>query len=197
MRFANAVLLVALSSLAATPRRVDAFLAGNRPNVAFRQRSNSYTSNRVKTFCADQSITISDATPSVADVLSEDQQLHTAERLAGMSRGEISHIFEDVDSDGSGSIDFAELDLLSSYFGESSGWSLEKKKQMMADMDSDGNGTIDADEFYKWMVLNAKSEGTQNAEGSIMLEARRERLEVGKQAVPQKLLDLLEEVSST
>merc|ERR1711971_601373 len=27
-----------------------------------------------------------------------------------------------------------------------------------------------------------------------MLEARRERLEVGKQAVPQKLLDLLEEI---
>ena len=49
-------------------------------------------------------------------VLSEDQALHTAERLSGMSRGEIQHIFEDIDADGSGTIDLAELDLLAKYF---------------------------------------------------------------------------------
>ena len=49
-------------------------------------------------------------------VLSEEQATHTAERLSGMSRGEIQHIFEDVDQDGSGSIDLAELDLLAKYF---------------------------------------------------------------------------------
>ena len=49
-------------------------------------------------------------------VLTEDQALHTAERLAGMSRGEIQHIFEDIDADGSGTIDIAELDLLAKYF---------------------------------------------------------------------------------
>ena len=49
-------------------------------------------------------------------VLSEEQATHTAERLSGMSRGEIQHIFEDVDQDGSGLIDLAELDLLAKYF---------------------------------------------------------------------------------
>lgn len=49
-------------------------------------------------------------------VLTEDQALHTAERLSGMSRGEIQHIFEDIDADGSGTIDIAELDLLAKYF---------------------------------------------------------------------------------
>ena len=42
-------------------------------------------------------------------IRSLEQELHTAERVAGMSRGEIQHIFEDVDTDSSGAIDLVEL----------------------------------------------------------------------------------------
>ena len=38
---------------------------------------------------------------NILNVISKEQALHTAERLAGMSRGEIQHIFEDLDADGS------------------------------------------------------------------------------------------------
>ena len=75
------------------------------------------------------------------NVLSEDQTLHTAERLSGMSRGEIQHIFEDIDADGSGTIDIAELDLLSKYFpGES--FTPELRKKLMTEIDTDDSGDI-------------------------------------------------------
>ncbi|CAB9523186.1 expressed unknown protein [Seminavis robusta] len=122
---------------------------------------------------------------------SEDQMLHTAERVAGMSRGEIQHIFEDVDTDGSGDIDMAELDqLMTKYFGKSI--KKEDKKALMRDIDSDKNGTIDAEEFYKWMVLNAQSAGTADQNGTKTLQQRQERLDLAHE-VPQDLLDLLDE----
>lgn len=75
-------------------------------------------------------------------VLSSDQALHTAERIAGMSRGEIQHIFDDVDSDGNGTVDIAELDLLAKYFpGES--FTPELRKRLMSEIDTDGNGVIE------------------------------------------------------
>lgn len=168
-----------------------AFTIGNR-HATFRYKLKN--SIKTKTFISsiDQ---VPDEAPLVSDLLSENQQLHTAERLAGMSRGEINHIFQDVDADGSGVIDFAELDLLSKYFGESSGWSLEKKRQIMADIDEDKNGNIDGDEFYKWMVLNIKSQGAKSSEGTMMLKAREERLALAEQKVPKKMTDLLDEVS--
>ena len=71
-------------------------------------------SNRPRSFVGRRVFSADVPAPSSAlSVLTEDQSLHTAERLAGMSRGEIQHIFEDLDADGSGTIDVAELDLLS------------------------------------------------------------------------------------
>ena len=58
--------------------------------------------------------------PALRMVLDESQQKFTAERLAVMSKGEIQHIFEDIDKDGSGGISYDEFDFLERYFGESS-----------------------------------------------------------------------------
>ena len=98
---------------------VAAFLALSNTNVsAFAPNAmNQPTTRRV----GDISTPIVGTTPKrftlpPLSVLSEEQASHTAERLSGMSRGEIQHIFEDVDQDGSGSIDLAELDLLAKYF---------------------------------------------------------------------------------
>ncbi|KAL7574053.1 hypothetical protein ACA910_015631 [Epithemia clementina (nom. ined.)] len=126
--------------------------------------------------------------------LTEDQMLHTAERVAGMSRGEIQHIFENVDADGSGDIDMAELDqLMTKYFGQYI--AKEDKEKLMKTIDADGNGTIDAEEFYRWMVLNAQSAGTASQDGTIALQQRQERLNLAHE-IPQHLLDLLDELGT-
>jgi len=110
-----------------------------------------------------------------------------------MSRGEIQHIFEDLDADGSGTIDVAELDLLAKYFpGET--FTPELRKNLMREIDTDGSNDIDAEEFYKWMVVNAKSEGSANEEGTKKMKMRMERLEVGKGGIDDHLMDLLEEL---
>lgn len=127
------------------------------------------------------------------ELLSEDQSLHTAERLSGMSRGEIQHIFEDLDADGSGTIDLAELDLLAKYFpGES--FTPDLRKKLIKEIDTDGSGDIDSEEFYKWMVVNAKSEGMANAEGTKKMQMRMDRLEIGKGGIDDHLMELLEEL---
>jgi len=64
----------------------------------------------------------------------------------------------------------------------------------MKEIDTDGSGDIDAEEFYQWMVVNAKSEGMGNEEGGKHIKLREERLEVGKEGMPQHLMDLLEEL---
>ena len=126
-------------------------------------------------------------------VLSDDQTLHTAERLSGMSRGEIQHIFEDVDADGSGAIDVAELDLLAKYFpGET--FNSDLRKRLMAGIDTDGNGLIDAEEFYQWMVVNAKSGGSADEMGTKKMQMRMDRLEVGREGISDHLMELLVEV---
>jgi len=98
---------------------VATFLALSNTNVsAFTPAAmNQPTTRRI----GDISTSIVGTTPKKftlppLSVLSEEQATHTAERLSGMSRGEIQHIFEDVDQDGSGLIDLAELDLLAKYF---------------------------------------------------------------------------------
>ncbi|EED90230.1 calmodulin-like protein [Thalassiosira pseudonana CCMP1335] len=66
-----------------------------------------------------------------------------------MSRGEIQHIFDDVDSDGNGTVDIAELDLLAKYFpGES--FTPELRKRLMSEIDTDGNGVIEAVDFNEY-----------------------------------------------
>lgn len=110
-----------------------------------------------------------------------------------MSRGEIQHIFEDLDQDGSGSIDLAELDLLANYF-PSENFTPELRKQLMAGIDTDASGDINAEEFYKWMVVNAKSRGAASEEGSKQMQLRSERLEVGKDGLDDNLKELLEEL---
>ena len=80
-----------------------------------------------------------------------------------------------------------------SYISES--FTPELRKRLMAEIDTDGNGVIDSEEFYKWMVVNAKSEGMANEEGSKEMQLRTERLEVGKDGIDDHLMDLLEEVS--
>ena len=91
------------------------------------------------------------------NALSEDQTLHTAERLSGMSRGEIQHIFEDLDADGSGTIDIAELDLLGKYFpGES--FTPDLRKRLMKGIDTDGSGDIDSEgEFMTFCLIMSLS----------------------------------------
>ena len=102
-------------------------------------------------------------------VLSEEQTLHTAERLAGMSRGEIQHIFEDVDSDGNGNIDVAELDLLAKYFPSES-FTPEMRKRLMKEIDTDGNGVIDIRELG--LMMNALGENMSPDEvGNMLAEA--------------------------
>ena len=50
-------------------------------------------------------------------VLSKEQASPTTERSSDMSKGDIQQVFEDVDRDGNGTIDFEELDyLLTEYF---------------------------------------------------------------------------------
>eukprot|EP00986_Skeletonema_menzelii_P007003 scaffold2663_cov122-Skeletonema_menzelii.AAC.1 len=126
-------------------------------------------------------------------VLSKEQALYTAERLAGMSRGEIQHIFEDLDADGSGSIDLSELDLLAKYFpGET--FTPEIRAKLMKEIDTDGNGEIDAEEFYQWMVVNAKSDGSADSKGTKQMQMRQARLEVGKDGIDPHLMELLDEL---
>lgn len=126
-------------------------------------------------------------------VLSKEQALHTAERLAGMSRGEIQHIFEDLDADGSGSIDLSELDLLAKYFpGET--FTPEIRAKLMKEIDTGGNGEIDAEEFYQWMVVNAKSDGSADSKGTKQMQMRQARLEVGKDGIDPHLMELLDEL---
>ena len=69
----------------------------------------------------------------------------------------------------------------------------ELRKKLMAEIDTDGSGDIDAEEFYKWMVVNAKSDGG-SAEGSKQMQLRNERLEIGKDGIDDHLMELLEEV---
>ena len=64
-----------------------------------------------------------------------------------MSRGEIQHIFEDLDADGSGALDLAELDLLTKYFPRES-FTPALRQQLMKQMDADGSGDIDADKSF-------------------------------------------------
>lgn len=122
----------------------------------------------------------------------EEQMLHTAERLAGMSRGEIQHIFDDVDMDGNGSIDIAEMDILGSYFGDM--LDVKTIQKMFEDMDSDKDGRIDADEFFRWMVLHTSNVGTIDENGTKALKRRAQRLELSQHELDQKLADLLEEL---
>jgi len=110
-----------------------------------------------------------------------------------MSRGEIQHIFEDLDADGSGAIDLAELDLLAKYFpGET--FTPEVRAKLMKEIDTDGNGEIDAEEFYQWMVVNAKSDGSADSKGTKQMQMRQARLEVGKDGIDPHLMELLDEL---
>lgn len=56
------------------------------------------------------------------------------------------------------------------------------------------NGVIDSEEFYRWLVVNAKSEGMSDEQGTKKIEIRTERLEVGKDGIGGHLMELLEEV---
>jgi hypothetical protein len=129
-------------------------------------------------------------------VRTKEQELHTAERIAGMSRGEIQHIFEDVDADGSGTIDLVELDLLLSKYFDDSAITKEKKLKILKEMDIDGDRQIDAEEFYQWMVLNTESNGSKDASGTKALARRQERLDIAATGggIPEDLKELLEEL---
>ena len=50
------------------------------------------------------------------------------------------------------------------------------------------------EEFYKWMVVNSKSEGMANEQGTKKMQMRAERLQVGKDGIDDHLMDLLEEL---
>ncbi len=177
-----------------------AFLAAGAYTDAFTVISQSVsTKTKRSSFAAPSLLTnynvrsSATSTSTSLAVLSKEQALHTAERLAGMSRGEIQHIFEDLDADGSGSIDLSELDLLAKYFpGET--FNAEIRANLMKEIDTDGNGEIDAEEFYQWMVINAKSEGSADSKGTKKMQMRQARLEVGKDGIDPHLMELLDEL---
>ena len=98
-----------------------------------------------------------------------------------------------IPSDGNGVIDFAELDLLKSYFGDNA-WDDDTKKKLMEEMDTDGDGTIDSEEFYKWMVLNASNAGTADEKGTKALQRREERLKLADATIDDHMMELLDEV---
>eukprot|EP00960_Hanusia_phi_P044903 756896-Hanusia_phi.AAC.3 len=85
-------------------------------------------------------------------LLSDQQKQHTAERLGGMSRGEVQHIFEDVDRDGNGMITMDELDFLVPYFSDSHEWTPSYKKTLFSDIDKSQNGSIDSEEVFPCSV---------------------------------------------
>lgn len=177
-----------------------AFLAGGSFTDAFTTQTTQFLSSKrsnsfsiVPSLSSNHNIRVVAASTTSLNVLSKEQALHTAERLAGMSRGEIQHIFEDLDADGSGSIDIAELDLLAKYFpGET--FTPEVRANLMKEIDTDGNGEIDAEEFYQWMVVNAKSDGSADSKGTKQMQMRQERLEVGKNGIDPHLMELLDEL---
>jgi len=210
MKFSPAAILVALIAATESISVIDAFagysacgFGGHRTSLMNKKA----TSHSSMTFLVGKT-SVSTLSPMMLkmsssaktsenteqELQSEDQMLHTAERVAGMSRGEIQHIFEDVDADSSGAIDMVELDqLLIKYFGEI--LSRDEKEKLMQEIDLDGNGTIDADEFYQWMVLNAKSEGTIDEKGTKALQKRQERLRITDQ-VPEDLIEMLDELGT-
>ena len=126
-------------------------------------------------------------------LLSEDQMRFTAERLSCLSKGEIQHIFADVDKDGSGRLSYDELDFLAPYFGAS--WDDDFKKKVFAEMDTSGNGLIDAIEFYDWLVHNVKDEGI-GADGKRTLTKREQRIQLGLDEIPKHLTALLDELGT-
>jgi len=64
-----------------------------------------------------------------ADALNAQQMDFTAERLSGFSRNMIEHIFDEVDMDGSGTIELDEMPFLARYLGES--WDMAEQKRIM------------------------------------------------------------------
>lgn len=117
--------------------------------------------------------------------VAEDQNSFTAERLAGFSKGMVEHIFQEVDADGSGEIDFEELDLLAPFFSTTE-WTSEFKEQLFQEMDADEGGSICADEFYEYMIANAKLQVTDD--GRVQMEQRQQRLEVCSSSVPAHVM---------
>lgn len=90
MKFTSATVFVALA--AATS--VGAFAPGVtnlRPLSSHNTAANSQPSKAAFLATGRHNVLLQQA------IASEDQVLHTAERLAGMSRMEVQHIFEDVD----------------------------------------------------------------------------------------------------
>ena len=55
-----------------------------------------------------------------------------------MSRGMVNHIFEEVDRDGNGEIDYEELDMLAPYFS-SVAWTPEVKAAILLHLDKHGS----------------------------------------------------------
>ena len=122
-----------------------------------------------------------------------DQELFTQERLAGFSKGMLQHLFEEVDGDGSGELSYSELDLLTPYFSDEV-WNKEFKDSLFQTMDKNSDGAICADEFYSYMVENAKLK--VSADGKMRMEQRDDRLKVSKEEVPPHLIDMLVETGA-
>ena len=66
---------------------------------------------------------------SAPEFLSEEQQKFVAERIQGMSRPMVQHIFDDLDRDGNGTMSYDELDFLAPYMGEHR-WSAARKRSL-------------------------------------------------------------------
>lgn len=107
-----------------------------------------------------------------------------------MSRGMVNHIFEEVDRDGNGEIDYEELDMLAPYFS-SVAWTPEVKRAMFTEMDKDAGGSVCADEFYEWMIESAQLE--VSAEGVTKMKQREERLKISTGDVPAHLMEIIDE----
>jgi len=95
----------------------------------------------------------------------------------------IRQIFQDLDKDGNGSLDEAELRVFGEQLGLS--WDDNFAKDIMLAVDADGGGTIDVDEFWEWYKRWSRHKQTKSSfarEVSIgftnpppLMEMRRER----------------------
>lgn len=68
----------------------------------------------------------------------------------GIKKKDIEDLFAEFDTDGSGSIDSAELQAFAASLGMF--WDAETTENAVREMDTDGNGTVEIAEFAQWFV---------------------------------------------
>ncbi|KAL6053256.1 Radial spoke protein 7 [Balamuthia mandrillaris] len=84
-------------------------------------------------------------------------------------RDKVRKVFNAVDADGSGALDFKEFQALAFKLGLT--LTDEEAKQSLKQLDTDGNGTVDFEEFFSWWK-SEKEHGTQEGEKLRLLKLK-------------------------